>query len=55
MTCVKSGAAERNDTGQCNAPEAIAAVIGVLRRHVSAGEMDRVESVFTTEVRSLFG
>lgn len=38
-----------------DAEDAIAAVIGVLRAHVSAGEMEDVETAFTTDVRNLFG
>lgn len=38
-----------------DAPEAIAAVIGVLRAHVSAGEMADVETACTEDVRRLFG
>ncbi len=38
-----------------DAPEAIAAVMGTLRAHVSAGEMEQVESAFTEDVRRLFG
>lgn len=38
-----------------DAPEAIAAVMAVLRAHVSAGEMEDVEDGFTDGVRELFG
>lgn len=37
-----------------DAPMAVAAVMAVLRAHVSAGEMADVETGFTEEVRSLF-
>jgi glycine dehydrogenase subunit 2 len=36
-------------------PEAVAAVMAVLRSHVSPGEMEDVERAFTEEVRALFG
>lgn len=36
-------------------PEAIAAVMAVLREHISAGEMEDVENGFTDQVRELFG
>lgn len=36
-------------------PEAVAAVIAVLRKHISAGEMADVENAFAEEVRVLFG
>lgn len=38
-----------------DAPEAIAAVMAVLRSHISAGEMEDVENGFTDGVRELFG
>ena len=38
-----------------DAPQAVAAVLKVLREHVSGGEMQDVESAFTTDVRKLFG
>ncbi|TDK49889.1 DUF2267 domain-containing protein [Antarcticimicrobium luteum] len=38
-----------------DAPEAIAAVMAVLRSHISAGEMEDVENGFTDQVRELFG
>lgn len=38
-----------------DAPEAIAAVMKVLRAHVSSGEVSDVETGFTEEVRALFG
>lgn len=38
-----------------DAQDAIAAVIAVLRSHISEGEMSEVESAFTTEIRTLFG
>lgn len=38
-----------------DAPEAIAAVMKVLRAHVSAGEMRDIETTFTEEIRTLFG
>jgi len=38
-----------------DAPEAITAVVAVLRAHVSAGEMEDVEDGFTDQVRELFG
>ncbi|WP_050930872.1 DUF2267 domain-containing protein [Aestuariivita boseongensis] len=38
-----------------DAPQAIAAVIAVMRAHVSKGEMDEVENSFTTDIRALFG
>mgnify|MGYP003852150161 FL=1 len=37
-----------------DAPEAIAAVMAVLRAHVSAGEMEDVESTFTDDIREMF-
>ncbi|MGC9368656.1 MAG: DUF2267 domain-containing protein [Paracoccaceae bacterium] len=37
-----------------DAPEAIAAVMAVLRAHVSPGEMEDVESAFTDEIREMF-
>lgn len=36
-------------------PHAVAAVMGVLRAHVSAGEMEDVERSFAENVRALFG
>ncbi|MDQ2091024.1 DUF2267 domain-containing protein [Marimonas arenosa] len=38
-----------------DADHAIAAVMSVLRKHVSAGEMEDVEQSFTTQIRALFG
>ncbi|MDX1781920.1 MAG: DUF2267 domain-containing protein [Thalassovita sp.] len=38
-----------------DAEDAIAAVVGVLRQHISGGEMEDVENAFTTDVRTLFG
>ena len=38
-----------------DAPQAIAAVMKVMRAHVSPGEMEDVENGFTDEVRELFG
>jgi len=38
-----------------DAPEAIAAVIAVMRNHVSAGEMEDVEKSFSSDIRKLFG
>jgi uncharacterized protein (DUF2267 family) len=35
--------------------QAVAAVVAVLRAHVSAGEMEDVERAFTMDVRRLFG
>jgi len=37
-----------------DAPAAIAAVMAVLRAHVSAGEMEDVESTFTDDIREMF-
>ncbi|WP_212524613.1 DUF2267 domain-containing protein [Actibacterium sp. MT2.3-13A] len=37
-----------------DAPEAIAAVMAVLRAHVSEGEMEDVETAFTDDIRELF-
>lgn len=37
-----------------DAPQAVAAVMKVLRAHVSAGEMEDVETGFTDQVRELF-
>lgn len=38
-----------------DAPAAIAAVIAVMRDHISPGEMEDVENGFTDQVRDLFG
>ncbi len=38
-----------------DAPQAIAAVMKLLRVHVSRGEMEDVERAFTREIRALFG
>lgn len=37
-----------------DAPDAIAAVLAVMRAHVSSGEMDQVEAAFSREIRQLF-
>lgn len=37
-----------------DAPAAIAAVMAVLRAHVSPGEMEDVENAFTDDIRALF-
>lgn len=36
-------------------PEAVGAVLRVLRAHVSPGEMEEVERAFTQDIRALFG
>ncbi|MHA6262131.1 DUF2267 domain-containing protein [Arenibacterium sp. CAU 1754] len=38
-----------------DAPDLIAAVMAVLRAHVSGGEMNQVEATFSSEIREMFG